>query len=48
MDFQAKIQEKGKVLMPDTKTRDALGEAMNLYREVSKHKTFENGSKCSE
>jgi hypothetical protein len=44
MDFQERIQEKGRVLMSGTTNGDTLGEAMNLYKEVSKHKTFENGN----
>jgi hypothetical protein len=38
-----RIQEKWKVLIPDTTNGDTLGESMNLYKELSKNKTSESG-----
>jgi hypothetical protein len=44
MDFQERIQEKGKVSMFGTTNGNILGKYMNLCKEVPKHKNFENGS----
>jgi hypothetical protein len=42
--LQAYVQGKGKVLMPSTTNGDTLGKAMNICREVSKHKPYEKGN----